>query len=232
MKRLRGVGVCSVAALAMSAVMAASASAAPEFSGPFPKDFTSKSGKVIIEEPSQVVKLVCTGSSAKGAVLGPKNGTVTVRLTGCVGHHEKSEYMCGTFGAREGEIVTSPLTTTLGAINAKEAGLALEEIPSGGANASFAEFRCYLSEKEYLPLIWTESVIGKLTPINKKVKPTKHFTLNFTQKKGKQKPRSMEGGPTDVLVGYVGYRESPEHSELGLSATDEITFTEPVEIKA
>jgi hypothetical protein len=219
MKRLRSVAVCSVLALAMSAALAASASAAlPEFSGPFPKRFKSKSGAVLVETSG--IKLTCTASTDTGEVLGVKNGKVTIRLTGCAALSSP----CTTPGAAGGEMVTSELTTTLGFINkAKlEVGIALA---ASVATTPFTEFEC-----AGLKIVVEGSVIGKLTPINKHVKPASHLTLKFTQAKGIQKPRKLEGGPIDVLIGHIV--GEPFTAEAGLSGKDEITFTETVEVKA
>ena len=42
------------------------------------------------------------------------------------------------------------------------------------------------------------SVIGLITPTNKVLNPPKHFTLKFTQKKGKQTITNLAGEPIDV----------------------------------
>jgi antitoxin (DNA-binding transcriptional repressor) of toxin-antitoxin stability system len=218
MKRLRSVAFCSVAALAVSAVVAGSASAAlPEFSGPFPKPLKSKGGKALIETAG--VKLTCTALTDVGEVLGAKNGKVVVRLTGC----SADGFTCTTPGAAEGEMVTSELSTTLGYINKekREVGIALAAV----SPTPFEEFEC-----AGLKIVVEGSVIGKLTPINKRVKPTSHFTLKFTQKKSVQTPRKLEGEPVDVLEGHLA--GEPLMLAAGLKAKDEITLVETGEIKA
>jgi len=217
MKLIRIVGLCLVAVFAMSAVVAASASAAlPEFSGPFPKPFKSKSGAVLIETASRV-KARCKAGTNVGEVTGPKTDVVTLRLTGC----EADGFKCSTKGATEGEIVSSPLSSTLGYINKakKEVGIALES-----ATGAAAEFTCGPAS-----VVVTGSVIGKITPINKKVKAGKPFILKFTQAKGKQKPTKLEGGPVDVPMGSV---DGGAPVEAGVSARVEITLSELAEIKA
>jgi hypothetical protein len=218
MKRLRSVAFCSVAVVAMSAVVAASASAAlPEFGGPFPKPFKSKGGTAVIETAG--IKLTCTALTDVGEVLGAKTGEVTVRLTGCSG----DTFPCTSPGAAQGEMVTSELTTTLGYINAakREVGIALAAV----SPTPFDEFEC-----AGFKIVVEGSVIGKLTPINKHVKPTSHFTLKFAQKKGVQTPRKLEGEPVDVLEGHLA--GEPFMLQAGLKAKDEISFAETVEIKA
>jgi hypothetical protein len=151
-------------------------------------------------------------------MLGPKTGTVTIKSTGC----EAVKYKCTTTGAAKGEIVTSVLSVTLGYIDkaTKEVGLDSAS-PTG---APFAEFAC-----GPFKVVTRGSVIGKVTPINKKVKPPNHFTLKYTQAKGKQKPSKFEGGPTDVLASSVNGMPSEEE---GLSLKAEARFAEAAEIKA
>lgn len=220
MKRVRRVVFCSVAVLAMSAVVAASASAElPEFSGPFPKAYTSKGGATLIETGG--IKLTCKASTDVGEVTGAKTGNVMVRLTGCSG----DSFPCTSPGAAEGEMVTSKLATTLGYIDkAKhETGIAL-----AASGAPFDEMEC-----AGLLFVVEGSVIGKVTPINKstKSKPKTHFKLTFSQKKGVQKPRKLEGEPVDVLEGHIA-SEPGLSLEAGLKTKDEITLAEAGEIKA
>jgi hypothetical protein len=233
MKHLRSVAVYSVAAVVTSAVLAASASAAlPEFSGPFPKPFKSKSGTVIAEEEGGGGKLECAASEGTGEIVGATKGKVGLRLTGCLGEAFEEKFPCTTLGSAEGEVVTSPLVATLGYINKtkEQVGLALEG-PSGAAAPLVAQFECHVNYlKRTLHFSWTGSVIGKLTPVNKKVKPANHFTLGFTQAKGKQKPSKLEGGLEDVLTGHI--EEITGEPEIGLAAKDEIKFSETVEVKA
>jgi hypothetical protein len=215
MKRLSAVALCLMAAIAFP--MAATASASlPEFSGPFPKPFLGKSGVVNVETVGKT-KATCTGGTNDGEATGPKTGTTTLRLTGC----EALGFKCATEGAAAGEIVSNVLSTTLGYIDqaTKEVGIAAEAA-SGG---SIAEFKCGA-----ISVTESGSVIGRLTPVDKKVKAGKPFRLKLRQAKGKQKPRAFEGGPTDVLmVSTAGL--PPE--EAGVSNTVEIRFGETVELK-
>ena len=75
----------------------------------------------------------------------------------------------------------------------------------------------------------TGSVIEKITPVNKLVKPPAGFNLKFTQAKGKQKPPKFELGPVDVLETSIN---GGPIEESGLMSTDLLTFAAPLEIKA
>jgi hypothetical protein len=211
-------GLGLLAALAIGGPLAASASAAlPEFSGPFPKGFTSKSGAVTVETVGGI-KLTCTASADKGKITGPKVGTVVVKLSGCVA----LRYKCTSHGAAEGEIVTNTLETNLGYISGPSKRVGVDLIPAA-RGGPFTEFTCH-----GLTIVVRGSVIGQVTPINKTVKALTKFNLAFKQSMGKQKPTSFEGGPTDVLSGSIGETSQ----EAGLSLSDSIVFSEAVEIHA
>jgi hypothetical protein len=217
MTRIRVVGLCLFAAFAIAAVASASASAAlPEFGGPFPKPFTSKSKKSTFETVKGT-KVTCTVDTNAGEITGPKTGTVTVRFTGC----RSSGLPCQSKGAAPEEIVTNVLSMTLGYISKakKEVGIDLSS-PTG---APLVEFEC-----AGFPVQIRGSVIGRITPVNKKVTPPKPFLLKFAQTGGKQKITKFEAGPISVLEGSFG----GPFEEVGFASTDELTFAEVVEIKA
>jgi hypothetical protein len=217
MKRTTMVGLCVTGALAIFSVAATSASAAlPEYSGPFPKPITSKSGPIVIETVSGV-KATCTRGTNTGEITGPKTGTVTLRLVGC---EVLNVLKCNSPGAAPGEIVSSQLSSTLGYINKtkREVGVDLEA-PAG----TTAEFECGTNH-----VVVSGSIIGKITPVNRKVKAGSPFILKFTQTGGKQNPSKFEGGPTDVPMGSIN-GGPPE--EAGVSARIEITLAEAAEIK-
>jgi hypothetical protein len=206
--------------LAVGATATASASAAlPEFVGPFPVAFTAKSGVTKLETVKGAV-ITCLTDKGAGEVTGPKTGSVTITLTGC--EFVTLGLPCNTVGVPPGEIVTVPLVMTLGYINTekKEAGVDLSTATGG----PLMEFVC-----GPLPAVVVGSVIGKITPVNKLVKPPAKFTLKFTQAAGKQKPTHFEGGPIDVLTTSFG---GGPFSESGLASTDTLAFPVPMMIAA
>jgi hypothetical protein len=218
MKRISITGLCLATMFITSAMMATSASAVlPEFSGPFSKTFTSTS-KMSLLETTAKAKLVCTADTNAGEITGPQTGTVTIAFTGCA----LKKVPCNTPGSSSGEIVTSLLSLTVGYINKakKEVGIDL----ASASGAAFATFGCGPT----LRGVVIGSVIGRITPINKKVIPSAFFTLRFMQASGIQKVTNLEGGPPDVLETSFG----GPFLQSGLSSTDHIFFSGPVLLSA
>ncbi len=217
--RSRIAGLCLVATFLTLIISVSAASAAlPEFLGPFPNKFTSRSGKTTLETVTGL-KVTCKKDVAQGEVTGPKTDNVTITLIGCV----LNGIVCNTPGVAAGDIVTSPLISTLGYINKakKEVGDSLEN-PAG---APFAQFICGSG----LTVTVTGSVIGRIKPVNRLIPPPKHFKITFKQAAGKQKPIKLEAGPIDVLG--VSVNGGPSE-EAGLSSTETLTFAAPTEVKA
>jgi hypothetical protein len=218
MKRISITGLCLGAMFTMSALMAASASAVlPQFRGPFSKTFVSTSKASLLETTAKV-KLVCPADTNAGEITGPQTGSVTIAFTDCA----LKKVPCNTPGRPSGEIVTSLLSLNLGYINKakKEVGIDL----ASAAGAIFAEFGCGPTLRGAV----LGSVIGRITPVNKKVIPAAFFTLRFTQASGIQKIINLEGGPPDVLeTSYGG-----PFLQSGLTSTDRIFFSEPVLLSA
>jgi hypothetical protein len=217
MKRTTIVGLCLVTVFSVSGFTAASASALPEFSGPFSKPFTSTSGASLLETVAKA-KLVCKTDTNAGEVTGPVTGTIKITFSGC----SLKKVPCNTVGFPAGVITTAPLAFIVGYINEakKEVGMDLSS-PTG---KPLMEFVCGAGTRGLV----IGSVIGRITPINVKVKPGKVFTLHFTQAKGVQKPVKLEGGPVDVLETSFG----GPFVESGLMSTDKVKFGEVVELKA
>lgn len=219
MTRIRRATVCLVAMVAVAAAGAPSALAAiPAFTGPFPKPFTSTSKASTLETVGKS-KVTCTADTDAGQITGETTGTVTIKFTGCM----TKGFACTSPGASSGgEIVTHVLTSTLGYINrvTKEVGIDY----ANPAGALIAEFQC----GNILGSV-RGSVIGKITPINKVVKPAGHFTVKFGQKGGKQKVTKLAGRPIDILETSLN---GGPFEPSGLASTDLIRFAEPVEIKA
>jgi hypothetical protein len=218
MTHLRRMALCCLSVVAIAATSASAASAAlPEFVGPI-QPFSSTAKKSTLETVGKV-KVICTAGTNAGELTGPKTLTVTIRLTGC----SSKTIPCNSPNGVAGEIVTAVLTGVLGYISAplKEAGLDLFS-PTG---APITTFGCGPA----LGFVVTGSVIGKITPVNKLVKPPNKFMLKFTEAKGIQKPMHFEAGPVDILETSInGGPIQPS----GLSSTDMLLFAAPLEVKA
>ena len=217
MKRMRAMGCCLVVVFAVGAATAASASALPEFTGPFPKPFTSTS-KASIFETVGGNKTKCTADTNTGAITGPQSGEIQIVFTGC----KLGTVPCNTVGAAPGTIVTSLLSMRIGYISKakKIVGADLVEPTSGG----FTSYGCG-------PVIFVKvqgSVIGRLLPINKVVIPSAVFKLIFTQTLGIQKYPNLEASPIDILESSFG----GPFEVTGLASTDAILFGEPVKLIA
>jgi hypothetical protein len=213
---------------AIGAVAASAASAAlPEFVSPAaaPIRFESILKTTKLETVGPSVHVVCKRGSNEGEVTGPKTLTMTVVLMGCT--NSSTGDTCNSPEAIPGEIVVPSLTGTLGyirkstAVKGTEVGLALSS-----SAVPLATFAC---GGELEPHIVEGSVIGKLTPINNVVTPPERYKLTFTEKAGKQKPRKFEGGPEDILFISIS---STLLVESGLSASDELIFSAPLEIRS
>jgi hypothetical protein len=218
MKRIRVGGLCLAACCVLGTTVAASASAAlPEFTGPFSKPFSSKSGASRFRAVSGK-RVRCTADTNVGEITGPQTGSVTITFTGCA----LKKVPCNTPGSGSGEIVTPVLAMKVGYINkvAKIVGVDLTE-PAGGP---FLVFSCTSGTRVAL----LGSVIGRVVPVNKLVIPSKTFQLNFVQAGGFQNVTKLEGEPVDTLeMSFNGPFET-----AGFGSQDQILFAEPVTLIA
>ena len=221
MRRIPILGACPAVALATCAIATNSAQAAPpEFSPPFPSPFTSTSGAMTLQTVGKV-KVTCAADTNKGEVLAPGSATVRISFTGCT-TTAVAGVQCQSPNGLPGEIITEQLNGTLGYVSKApiEVGLDLSN-PTGGP---MAVFFCGALRGEVFG-----SVIGKITPLNKVVKPGAHVMLRFTQKAGHQAIPMFLGGPLDVPLTKLG---GGPLEESGLSSTDKLTFAAPIVIIA
>jgi hypothetical protein len=216
MHRMRITAACLVAAVAVGAATAASASALPEFTGPFPKTFTSTSKASLFETVSGT-KTKCTADTNTGEITGPQSGEIQITFTGC----KLGKIPCNTPGATPGTIVTSMLSMRIGYINKakKIVGADLVEPTTG-----FLTYGC--GSATFVKV--QGSVIGRLLPINKLVTPSEVFRLIFVQSLGNQKFPNLEASPIDILESSFG----GPFEVTGLASVDKILFGEPVTLLA
>ena len=141
MKRMRVVGLCLVALVAMG-IVSASASAEPVFFGKAEIGasvghvaFKSTSGVSFLEGHTSHVKIECKASTGSGEVTGPTSVAKSVtKFTSC--ELAGLALPCENTGAKE--ITTESLTGELGAITATSPGVRLK--PESGSY--LAQFNC------------------------------------------------------------------------------------------
>jgi len=211
-KRLVGIlAFCLVGAFAANTAMAASASAAPIINKTGPgKECYPFEGTIYCYSWTEDYEIVERKSSTQLSTTG--NLFTGVEVGGV---------KCSSAGAKEGEVVTNGLTETFGFINKAKSEVGLEVKPTT-KEGLIAKFKCGVNTVEV-----RGGVIGKMTPVNKLVGPTEHFTQIFAQEKGKQEITKFEGGPE---VGLEGRIDGIPFVRGGLQDSGELTPLEFSEI--
>jgi hypothetical protein len=207
---------------ATTAILAASATAAlalPEWSPPYPKAMNITSGPTVLESVSGE-KIACASDKGSGEVTSPMTGNATIILSGCGRVLPIGKIPCQTPGLPPEQIAITAFTR-LGYI-AHTPVSAVVGLDLGNGNL-LASFVCGETR-----VIVKDSVIGRLTPINKPVKAGKPLAVKFKQSKGHQKPLAFEAEPPDFPeISFGGPFES-----AGLRSTEKITFAEAVTVLA
>lgn len=219
MRRIAGVGTAVTAALAVCAVMAATAFAGvPEFLGEGGKSatgttFTATHGTTVLQ-PKELAEsaIECLGGTAEGTITGVKTtGKVTVKLTGC--KEKTSKHECKSPGAAKEEIVTKPLVGVIGPV---EGGSGVgEQLEPESEVEEYMVTECATTTKV------TGSLIGEL----KKTKELSNKNeLVYKDTAGKQAITTFLGaGESDFLTdGSLG--------QAGIEETEAITFSKALEI--
>jgi hypothetical protein len=216
MKRLRIVGLCLVAAFALSAITVASASAtAPEFgkcekvtSGGAYKDAgctkpeTGTKGKYNWVADATGVKFKAHMTGSLATLEGEKGSKITCTAE----HNENAAYTgpktvgnivaefegCETSGLKchsAGAGEGDITTNPLEGLLGNEKPKKLEVQLHGPGHGALAEFECSSAVK----IVVTGCVAHPVTTDKMEL----NVTEKFTQSKGEQKPDKFEGGPTD-----------------------------------
>jgi hypothetical protein len=197
MKRIRTVGLCLLAAFAVSGAALAGSAQAAKHTNTGPVKLTGSGGLAKLSS-SALPAIECKKNSAVGALLTATTDEDTVVFTEC----ETAGKKCGNVKA--GTIETKLLETKLGWIK-KPTEVGSEFLPKSGT--SLAEFEC-----EGIKVNVTGSVIGKVTPLN--VMET-HSTVALGGKSFKQEPTDLEDGSpdSDVLTAHIGAAEAESLQE-------------------
>jgi len=196
MKRIRIMGLCLVAAFALSALAASIATAEPEF---LTKTVVAEGVKIPIKatlgaaflEGQSGSKITCTGGSSTGEVTGPQTSKKNVStFVGC----ETGGLKCES-GVTEGVIITKALEAKLNGITSSLPGERLFD-EGEGRGGKLAEFSCAGGS---IVVIVKGSLIGSLSgaagtgPETGKLLST--GTLTFAEAAGIQKYTSFSEGP-------------------------------------
>lgn len=235
MKRIRLVGLCVVAVVAMSAAVAASASASlPErgkcasgtefenkgctVSGAKNKfkwvpnvktAFSMTSGAATIRSSAEAPPVECAKSKSKGDFIGPKGSEFAVTFEGCSSAGEKCT---GGAKAKAGQVITNKLEGIIGFISP---GVVGEDVKAVGGGV-LASFKCGPNNVEI-----DGSVIGEIgSGVYNMAASTE--TLTFREAGGKQEPTKLEGGPEDTLnseIDGLGSGTFPFATTLSATAT-------------
>jgi hypothetical protein len=197
MKRMRIMGLCVVAAFALSACAASFATAEPVF---LTKTVVAEGVKIPIKatlgaaflEGKSGSKITCTGGSSTGEVTGPKTSKKNVStFVGCV----TGEFKCESAGQAEGVIVTKSLEAKLNGITSSLPGERLFD-EGEGRKGKLAEFSCAGGA---IAVIVKGSLIGSLSGAagtnaeTGKLLPSGNLT--FAEAGGIQKYTSFSEGP-------------------------------------
>jgi len=195
---MRTIGLCLVAAFALSALAASVATAEPVFLTKAVVGETAAShipdkgtlGAAFLEGSVTKSKISCLGGTSTGEITSDKTTAKNVAtFTGC----ESSGSKCES-GATEGVIVTKALAGNLNGITSSLPGVRLFS-EAEGRGGKLAEFEC----GGIVKVVVTGSVIGSLSGAAGTNAETGKLlgssTLAFTESEGKQKYTSFSEGP-------------------------------------
>jgi hypothetical protein len=217
MNRMRLTCACAVAAFALTAMFAASASAEPVFltktvvAEGVKIPFTATLGAAFLEGSVSKSKIECSGGTGHGEVTGPKTTKNNVTIfTGC----KSGTFTCQS-GATEGTIETFVLKGALNGITSSLPGVRLFN-EATGRGGELAAFNCAGGS---IGVKVKGSVIGSLSPAagtgpeTGKLATTGKLTL--AEAGGIQKYTSFSEGPEagqkeqlEAKVGEGGFEKS------------------------
>lgn len=214
MRRTNLVGLCLLAALALGAMLAASAQAkGTPITGPI--KVTSTAGEATLKASFGTIK--CKHAEDAGEITGSIAATDTVTFFECEGFGAK----CRSEGQTLGTIKTFLLDSTLGWVSkAKgEVGIDLKS-SEPGKEPYLAEFECAGVKVKV-----KGSVIGALSPLNQMGLTE---TETFTGEGFKQAIQNLEGQPKDTLITETSQTTGELES---LQIATGTTTNEEVEVK-
>lgn len=178
------------------------------------RGFSGSSTETVLETVGKA-KVNCKSSTMAGEYDSPQTEAgVKLALLEC---EKEGAGKCSTPLAAEGEIVTHALEGVLGFESKELNNVAYQLQPEGGGQV--AEFNCGATNVKV-----RGAVVAQWSPPNNM---RASFNVKFKQGKGKQKPESLEGGPTAVLEASIA---GGAYEQMGLSSVGTVTNEEEVEI--
>jgi hypothetical protein len=150
---------------------------------PFP---TEGGRKPLTLEATDGTRVVCTGEHGTGKFAGSKSlDAVALTFTGCGGLGGA----CTSSGANAGEIVTGTLTGTLAMGEPAKPKRPSAPVLVFQSEGPLAEFVCNTSS-----VVLQGALLANLKG-DKQYQGKPAFPLMFSEKKGKQRPAGLAGGP-------------------------------------
>jgi hypothetical protein len=220
MKQIRTLGMAFVAMLALSAVVASAALAAPEFEGARGAEAkgTTFTGSTSSAKLTAVgTTITCTGGSSSGEITGKKTvGKVVVAFTGCEAN--SGECKVKSPGAAEGEVKTDTLEGELGEVEQSEASSKVGLDLKAAGKESFVT-----TEGSCLPFggsAVTGSIIGEVSPVGRL---ESEGLLIYKAERGKQKIQKFIGGSQDVLKAF-------SIAEVVEETTETVKFSKEIKV--
>jgi hypothetical protein len=224
MRRSSAVGICVIAAIAMSAVASTGASAEPEFltkaavgEAVSKVPFTGAIGSTYWETNKGRIRISCLSGTFVGEASGPKAiGSTVMVLSGC----ESGSLRCSTTGSpEEGKIETKVLAGTLGGVTSSLPGIKLFSQAEGHAG-TFFEAECGGGlEKVKMKGEVTGSLSGAAGEGPETGKLLSSFKLSFVDLKyGIQKYQGFSEGPESGLMGQLEAVINGTPEKAGLSS--------------
>jgi hypothetical protein len=238
MRRIKIMGLCLVAAFALSAVAAGAAFAAPEYYsvGKKTKTLEKNTAKVAFTSKGTASKLEggvvieCNNDASKGDVLNAtETGKVKITYEKCTAPSITSS--CQKAPSKPGVIVTESLKAHLAEASEEPGGTlaVVNSFEPEKAGKPFAKFTC--GPKKELTVIVTGHIFAEQGPVNQPPSLT-GFTIN------REKSAEKTFGCTHQQFLYLNATGSCQHLETGAGASwnvsdDTITLkTTALELKA
>jgi len=236
MRRIKIVGLCLVAAFALSAVVAGVASAAPEYwtNGKLSKKFEKNIDKIAFSSVGVASKLEggvvieCENDKSKGTI---ENATTTKKVkltyTGCQAPSISSS--CQKAPTKPGVILTESLKAVLASASETSGGgqTVVNEFTPEVAGKPFAKFTC--GPKKELTVIVTGHIFAEQGPVEGGLS-LKGFTTN----REKTKEEGFNCSKQQFL--FLNGGGACQHLETGAGTSwnisdDTITLKKAVELK-